>query len=165
VKPDLLAGARIIRLPDGPKEREQAVALVPLNRRAAQPSVLEGKVRDLPAGRYAVELAIPDLADRLKGEGEADRPLRAEFAMLPPESSETVELGTNWPLLEDLAVKSGGRVFTAEDAGELVRLLSGQSVRHVEHREQRVYQGWLMLAVVVALLSLEWIGRKLAGLP
>jgi hypothetical protein len=163
VKPDLLAGARVLRLPDRPGEREQAVALVPLGRRPAQPRVLEGKLRDLPAGRYAAELAVPDLADRLRGEG--GKPLRAEFTVLPPESNEMVDLETRWPLLGELAVKSGGRVFTPEDAAELVRLLAGQSVPHVEHREQRVYQWWLMLALVVGLLSLEWVGRKLAGLP
>ena len=34
-----------------------------------------------------------------------------------------MDLETNWPLLEDLAATSGGRVFTPEDAGELANLL------------------------------------------
>jgi hypothetical protein len=168
IKPDLLAGARIIRLPDEPGGAEKPVALVPLKSRPAKPRVLEGKVRDLPGGRYAIELAIPDLADKLMAPPDKDKkpaPLRAVFTMLPPESKEMIELETNWPLLDDLAVQSGGKVFTPETAGELRNLLVKQSVPNVEHHEQRLWQWWGLLAVVVILLTLEWAGRKLAGLP
>jgi hypothetical protein len=166
---DLPAGARVLRLPDDRRQKEQAVALVPLARRPAQPRVLEGKLRDLPAGRYGVELAVPDLpADRLLGQaapGKPAKPLRAEFRVLPPDSTEMVDLETRWPLLEELAVKSGGRVYTPENAGELAQKLSREFVPHVERHEQRLYRWWVMLAVLVGLLSLEWAGRKLAGLP
>jgi hypothetical protein len=168
IKSDLLAGARILRLPDDPSGQEKPVALSPLNKRPAQPRVLEGKLRDLPAGRYAVELAIPSLADRLLGpaeKGKEAKPLRAVFTVLPPESRETTELEMNRPLLDDLAVQSGGKVFTPEDASELVKLLTNQSVPYVERHEQRLWQWWVMLAVVVALLTLEWVGRKFSGLP
>ena len=173
IKPDLLAGARIVRLPEnrdlpGAAGQETPVALTPLLKRPAQPRVLEGKLRDLPAGRYAVELAIPDLADRLMGppeKGKEQKPLRALFTILPPESKELIDLQTNRTLLDDLALQSGGRVFTPEDASELRHLLARQSVPHVEHHEQRLWQWWGMLVLVVALLTLEWAGRKLAGLP
>jgi hypothetical protein len=166
IKPDLLAGARILRL-GGPREKEQAVALVPLKPRPAQPRVLEGPLRDLPAGEYAIELAIPDLAAKLSTPGgeKEPKPLRAPFTLVPSESREMVDLETRWPLLEELAVKSGGKVFTPEDAGELVTLLANQGIPHVEHHEQRIYQWWVILAAVVGLLTLEWVGRKLAGLP
>jgi hypothetical protein len=163
VKPDLLAGARLVRLPEGPNEKEKVEALVPLARRPAQPRVLGGKVRDLPPGRYAVELVVPELGDKLAGKG--GKPLRANFALLPPEGKEMVDLQTRWPLLEDLAVKSGGKVFTPEESGELADLLRNQSVPHVERHEQELYRWWVMLALVVGLLTLEWAGRKLAGLP
>ncbi len=87
--------------------------------------MLEGKVRDLPGGRYAIELAIPDLADRLMlqrpEQGKNPAPLRASLqnGPLPPESKETIDLETNRPLLDDLAVQSGGKVFTPQTAGEL----------------------------------------------
>jgi hypothetical protein len=166
LQPDLLAGARILRQ-EGKKEAVAAV--IPLNRRPAQPRVLEGKVRDLPAGTYAIELAIPDLADKLHSppgpDGISPGPLRASFTVTPPESGEAIDLETNWPLLEELAAKSGGKVFTPEDAGELVALLTRQSVPHVDHSEQRLWQWWVMLALVLTLLTAEWIGRKWVGLP
>jgi hypothetical protein len=167
VRADLLAGARVIRLGEG-KEAEKAVALVPLTRRPAQPRVLEGQLRDLAAGKYAVELVIPDLADKLltpAEKGKEAKPLRALFTVLPPESKETVDLERNDPLLEDLAVQSGGKVFTPETVRELAEQLQRQGIEHVEHDEQRLWQwGWL-LGLVVALLALEWAARKLSGLP
>jgi hypothetical protein len=168
LKADLLAGARVIHRAAGGKE--EAVALVPLTRREAQPRVFEGRLRDLPAGEYAVELVIPDLAGKLDAPPAADGtptgPLRATFTLTPPESTETIDLETNYPLLEELAVKSGGnRVFTAEDVTELVDLLARQTVPLVEHHEQRLWQSWVLLVLVMALLTLEWVGRKWAGLP
>ena len=58
-------------------EAEQAVALVPLSRDEAQPRVLEGRVRDLPPGEYAIELVIPDFADKLLAKaGPPGKPAR-----------------------------------------------------------------------------------------
>jgi hypothetical protein len=161
VKPDLLAGARILRQ-GGAGEKEKAVALLPLSRREAQPRVLEGKVSGLPPGQYDVELVIPDLADKLRA---GDKPLRAHFTLRAPDSPESIELHTRWPLLEEIAARSGGKVFAAEDAGALVELLAKKSVPHLERREQRLWQWWVLLVLVVGLLTLEWAGRKLAGLP
>jgi hypothetical protein len=174
IKADLLAGARILRQ-KGPNEKEEAVALVPLTRRAAQPRVLEGQSPALPPGQYALELVIPELDSKLKslpaappGSPEATKPggpLRAMFSVLPPDSTELIDLETKWSLLEELASKSGGKLFTPEDASELADLLAAQTVPYVEHYERRLWQWWVVLAVVVSLLTLEWIGRKLAGLP
>jgi hypothetical protein len=167
VPADLLAGARVIRLPEG-KEVERTVALVPLARRPAQPRVLEGQLRDLSAGKYAVELAIPSLADKLLApaeEGKKAMPLRALFTILPPESRETVDLERNDPLLEDLAVQSGGKVYTALTVRELAEQLKRQGIEYVEHDEKRLWQWEWLLGLVVLLLTLEWVARKLSGLP
>jgi hypothetical protein len=168
LKPDMLAGARLVRQ-GKPDEKEEAAALVPLTRREAQPRVLEGKVRDLPPGQYAIELVVPDLGDKVlspAAAGKPREPLRANFTLLPPESREMLNLQTDWPLLEQLAAKSGGnRVFTPEDAAELVELLAKQSVPVTEHHEQRLWQWWVLLVLVVSLLTAEWVGRKWAGLP
>jgi hypothetical protein len=168
VKPNLLAGARVVRLPDQPGGKEQPAALVPLSARPSQPRVLDGKVRDLAPGQYAVELAIPELADKLAGSAEPGRevkPLRATFTMMPPESREMIDLEMRRPVLEDLAAKSGGKVFAPEEAGELAELLVKKSVPHAEHNEQRVYQWWVFLTLVVLLMTIEWAVRKWAGLP
>jgi hypothetical protein len=164
--PDAAAGARLLRQEAGGKE--EAVALVPLARREAQPRVLEGQVRDLPAGQYAIELVIPELADRLNGPPGADgKPgkLRAGFTVAGPEGEEIIELATNWPLLEEIAAKSGGKVFTPENAAELVELLREKGATKTEHWEFRLWQSWLTLLLFLVVLTVEWVARKFVGLP
>jgi hypothetical protein len=171
LKADLLAGARVLRQ-KGPGD-EEAVALVPLARRPARPRVLEGQAPALEPGQYALELVIPDLDEKLKSlpanpggaAAQPAGPLRAAFSVLPPDSTELIDLETKWTLLEELASKSGGKVFTPEDAPELADLLASQVVPYVEHHELRLWQWWVVLALVVSLLTVEWVGRKLAGLP
>jgi hypothetical protein len=94
-----------------------------------RPLVLEGKLRDLPPGHYAVELAIPDLASRLTENGQ---PLRTTFTIVPPRSEEMLRLEANLPLLEDLAVASAGRVFRPEEVPQLHELLTARQRPEVE---------------------------------
>jgi hypothetical protein len=87
-------------------------------------------------GQYQVELTVPELADQLQEPpGPAGKPgqLRASFTVTAPDGEEMVQLATNWPLLEELAAKSGGKVFTAENAGDLLELLNRQAVPHTKH--------------------------------
>jgi hypothetical protein len=165
LRPDALAGARIFRMVDG---KPVEAALATLTPREAQPRVLEAKVRNLPAGQYAIELAIPDLEGKLQGKPDADgkiQPLRALFTINPTGNEEMAELASNWPLLEELAVKSGGQFFTPDQASELAKLVTSRAVTRAEHTENRLWQWWPMLVLLLTLLTLEWIGRKWAGLP
>jgi hypothetical protein len=170
VKSDLLAGARLIRL--GAKgEKDQPMALAPLFRREAQPRVLDGRIAGLPPGDYAVELVIPDLADKLAAPtepGKPPTPLRSFFTIRTPDSPELIDLQTRWPLLEEIAAKSGGKLFAPEDAGQLVELLKKQSIPHLEHHDQKLWEdptAWWLLGIVLSLLTVEWVARKLSGLP
>ncbi|HEY7329502.1 MAG TPA: hypothetical protein VH592_17825 [Gemmataceae bacterium] len=165
IKPDLLAAARVLQ-PGKNGETEKAVALVPLSRRSAQPRVLEGALRGLSPGDYSIELVMPDYNDKLSAKtGPPGKPMRAPFTIRPPQSKEMIDLETRWPLLEEIAAKSGGAVFTPENAGELIDLLVQQSVAHSERYEQKLWQWWVVLVLVLAFLTIEWTGRKWAGLP
>ena len=76
-----------------------------------------------------------------------------------------LDLSTNRPLLDELAAKSGGKVYTPEDVQELVDRLVSQSIPETEYFEQRLWQWWVVLAVVASLLTVEWVVRKWSGLP
>jgi hypothetical protein len=166
---DAPAAARILRQTEGGKE--ETAAVVKLSPTLAQPRLLKGQVRDLPAGKYRIELEIPSLAEKLKAPSEdGDKAARRDaFTVLPPESGELLDLATNWPLLEALAARSGGQVVAPEDAGRLLDLLTQRVVRRDLHDEQKLWQDmplvWWVLGVLLSLLTLEWVGRKLAGLP
>jgi hypothetical protein len=160
--PDSRAGARLVRAkPDGTPSDETA-ALVMLGRDAAQPRVLQGEVRDLPAGAYFVELAIPELADRLTGPAGPDgqpAKLRAPFTVTPRDSTELIDLGTDWKLLQELASQSGGKVYTPETAAELGEVLKSQEVTIREPIERKLWQEWWTLILFLGLLTAEWVGR------
>lgn len=162
-----LAAARIIRVEGEGKEIPSAT--VQLERKAAQPRVLEGKAPPyLPAGQYVIELAIPELAGKLDAAPNPDgnsTKLRASFTILPTESEEMIELGTNYPLLGELAAKSGGQVFTPENASELVELLTKKTVTRERPVENKLWEEWASLVIFLVLLTAEWVIRKLAGLP
>jgi hypothetical protein len=160
-----LAAARLVRLTDAGEEN---AGLVPLARNDRQPRELDGKARDLTPGQYAIELVIPDLGDALLatpgGDGRPQK-LRATFTVAPPDSAEAVELATNWPLCEELAAKSGGQVFAPEDAAGLVKLLTEKQATRSYPVETWLWQSWWTLWVFLLFVTLEWLGRKWAGLP
>lgn len=158
LKPGLLTGARVLAL----GEKESSVALVPITAPEGRPRERTGKFGALPPGRYAVELAIPDLADKLSDEG---KPLRAEFSVISPPSQEMLRLETNIALLDDLATGSMGRVFSPAEVSALEEMLVQRSRTETERVPTKLFQWWGMLIVVVALLTIEWIARKAAGLP
>jgi hypothetical protein len=159
--PSQPAAARILRLQEG--KPEASVALVPLTARPAQPRVLQGQVSGLAPGQYAIELAIPALTDRLRA--SSSLPLRATFEVRPPESRERIDLATSWPLLEDLASRSGGKVFSADQVQEVLSLLAQQQTAERKGAAQPLWEWWVLLLLILGLLSAEWIGRKRAGLP
>jgi len=166
--PTALKGARVVKLPMRPDDKEKTSALTPLTTPEGRPRDLTGKIRGLTPGKYAIELEIPEWADQLQGppgpDGRATK-LRATFEMLPPDHEELVELSANLPLLEELAATTRGQVFTPDQAAELVEKLIAQTAT-VEHRVDRPFRkSWLTLLLILGLLSAEWGLRKWAGLP
>jgi hypothetical protein len=172
LKPGALVAARIIRKAQTPDGKEEVVATVPLGAKPAQPRTFEGVVRDLPEGSYEIELVVPDLdpkmllPDEEPGKPVARGPLRAPFSVRPTTSREYLDLEVNEELLKSLASATGGKVYTPEDAEELIEALHRQAIVHVEPpREHPLYLGWWPLGIVLGLLGTEWILRKRAGLP
>jgi hypothetical protein len=164
--PDAPAAVRVIR--QVPGKADEPVSLVTLTRPEDRPRELQARLRDLPPGQYAAELVIPDLADQLHGPSGPDgrpAPLRAPFAVSPRDSTELTDLALNLPLLDELAAKSGGQVYTPETAADLGKLLARREATRTDRVETRLWRSWWALAAFVGLMSLEWIGRKWAGLP
>jgi len=150
-----------------PNGREEKVAVVTLGVRAAQPRVLEGKVRDLPAGSYRVELDIPALGERLRTPApDGTPPTKAEFVVAAPPSEEMLDVATDWNLLKNLAERSGSaKVYTPEDASRLVDDLYQKEERAVDRTPRPLWLWWPTLVLILLLLTVEWVARKWSGLP
>jgi hypothetical protein len=160
-------GARIVRLA-GAGNAEEPVALVPLSG-DVKGRELTGLVRDLPVGTYAIELAVSDqaLAGKLLGPltGAGKDKMRVTFTVLPPDTAETAELAADFDQLQRLAHESHGQVLTPENASELLNLLTRQTATQIDRPQRKLWQWWPTLIVMLLLVTAEWIGRKLAGLP
>ena len=166
--PNALKGARVIRLPEAVGGKETPAGLIPLSHPEGRPRDLSGKAHDLTPGKYAVELEIPEWADQLQGppgpDGRATR-LRCPFEVAPPDNEELVDLAANLSLLEELAQAGGGKVYSIENAKDLIDALAAQSATREYFIERPLRQSWWVLGIFLAFLTLEWILRKWAGLP
>lgn len=159
--PEALAGARMIRKTK--PGTEESIGLMPLKPHPVIPREYDGSQANLPPGEYDVELVIPDIEEKLNGPD--GKKLRAHFQVLPADTGEMLDLSTNWLLMEDLAARSGGKVFPAERANELIELLQSRSATREYAVEQKMWQSWWTLLLFILLLTVEWVARKFAGLP
>ena len=166
--PGALKGARIVRLPEKAGGAEVPAGLIPLANPEGRPRDLAGSVKDLVPGKYAIELEIPDWADKLQGPPGPDgrfAPLRSRFEVLPPDNEELIDLGANLQLMEEMAEATGGKVYSVDEVDALVEALSQQTAVRESHVDRPLRMSWWILGAFLVLLTLEWGLRKWAGLP
>ena len=156
-----LAGARLYRKtkPGGP---EEAIALTPLKPHTEVPGELDGAQSNLPPGDYAMELVIPDIEEKLNGPD--GKKLRASFKVLAPDTGEMLNLATNWERMKEIAQKSGGEMYSADKAGELVEKLKARTARREMTTDKHLWQSWWLLIPILLLITVEWGMRKWVGL-
>jgi len=132
------------------------------------PRVFEGKGRDLPPGSYKIELEFGALGKKLGDEAELDAVNKhaAEFSIDTPVNDEMANVTPDVELLQSLADQSGSRrVYTLDTAREIVEKLARKDERVLEAPPKPLWEWWPTLLVILGLLTMEWVGRKWAGLP
>lgn len=116
-----------------------------------------GKTAALEPGSYemaAESAALPE--GQLKA--------RTQFNVTARESAERTLLSVNEPLLRQISILSGGDYFREEQCDELIATLAPLSTGSVEERDTVLWQEWPWFALIVALLTIEWIVRKRTGM-
>jgi hypothetical protein len=117
------------------------------------------------AGEYATTL-IPDaigaLRLRVSDSLVATQPLVADVEVFNPDN-ELRRPETDHALLASLAEETGGRVLPPDDLSELSRLRN-RSIETPNPLSERIWDTPLAFALLLLLLTAEWIGRKIAGL-
>lgn len=71
---------------------------------------------------------------------------------------------TDHPLLAALAAETGGRVLLPQDLGRLASLLPNRSVTTINPLTERIWDTPLVFALVLLIITAEWIGRKVIRL-
>jgi hypothetical protein len=133
-------------------------AVVPLAAAPEKPLTVEGRALSLPAGKFRVQLTA----------AEADlgsTPITADLYVNEPRTLELNDVSSNPDLLERIARASRGRMLAVDQASEVLSLIEDPQHTVSQQFEIRVWDHWLMFVVLCALLTGEWVLRKLNGLP
>jgi len=89
--------------------------------------------------------------------------LRAHVEVFAPDD-ELRRPETDHELLRSLASATGGKVLRPEELGMLPQLLPNREVRTLNPLTEPIWDTPLMLILACALLTFEWIGRKIIRL-
>jgi hypothetical protein len=116
-----------------------------------------GKTAPLEAGAYEVGVESAAIASR-------DTRARTQFKVAPDATGELTALTLNEELLKEVANVSGGAYLREEDAPRLFDLLAPLTHGRIIETDTVLWQSYWWFLPVIALLTLEWILRKRAGL-
>lgn len=139
------------------EQKDQVVAVVPLEPDAAIAGVYSGQIFAPSGGNYRVSVVAPGLT-------EAALAVHSEFSVVEPDGGEMDQLSCDEPLLMKLAQMTGGQYLSEERGGELVGLLRPLSRGKIIESDTLLWQSYWWFAPIVLLLSLEWWLRKRVGL-
>jgi len=134
--------------------------MIKLTATADRPGLYRGTFTPNFPGKVRIDLATPELADL-----DLHRRVVVEQA-----DAEMRYPATNHPLLEELTEKAAGddavrgSVLTAENFGELEKQMPNASKRYDTSISEPLTRSPLAFILILALLTFEWIGRKLLGL-
>jgi len=118
---------------------------------------------NLPGGAYRAVLGGDTITKILAEEGQADS-VFTEFSVDSTLSVEQVELTADRGMASRLAEKSGGRVFEANEAAKILRLLATGTQEEELPAQFPLWDSWWLLIALLMLAAGEWFTRKRAGL-
>ncbi|MGH7129867.1 MAG: hypothetical protein ACREIV_14955, partial [Planctomycetaceae bacterium] len=156
--PHVTAQAELYRVGEDDSRPFSVIDLQPVDTR---PLIHEARVVSPPAGEYRVRLVVEgaDLGE------EIETPLYVNEKPTP----ELSDLSANRDLLQQLAdaSRSGGpgKVYLPDEVGEIPALFRDPAQDATLSIERPLWDRWWVLIAFFALLTTEWVVRKLNGLP
>ena len=95
-------------------------------------------------------------------------PLETELNFHLKQSKELNDVRADMDLLMEVASQTQGKnakVFRPDEVNEILRKFRISSESREDNPETRIWDHWLMMVLFFALLTTEWVVRKLNGLP
>lgn len=152
--PKLKAHADIFRA--GPNQT-RPITSVDLAPSPSNSLVHDGKAVSLPAGEYRVSLVVEN-ADM------GSKSVEATLYVHDRPSLELSELSANRDLLVQIADQSGGELFLADQLHELPKRFKTFNGSVSMYEESPLWDRWPWLVLICALMTTEWVIRKVNGL-
>ena len=115
--------------------------------------VFETSIAALEAGSYRLMILDP----------ETDTEFEIGFDVTTV-SRERLDVVRNTPLQQQLADVTGGEACELFELPELLNGLEPQPLEQYSHRQLPLWNTWLMLILVLAMMHTEWLVRKLSNL-
>ncbi|MGQ9592101.1 MAG: hypothetical protein ACUVYA_17615, partial [Planctomycetota bacterium] len=104
---------------------------------------------------------VPEVPGAYRIEASAAGGERAAAVLVAePDVREVEDVSPDWGLLRRIAAATGGRFFTAPEAGALGEAIVREAGGKAERVELALDRGPAPFALLVGLLSLEWILRR-----
>ncbi len=153
--PKMKAHAEFFRKSDGADHPFTTIDLTPV---AGQPLQYEGRVLSLPAGEYQARLSAEQAT-------LGEKPIETTIFVHDRPSIELSDLSANRDLMTQIADASGGRLFLPDEVRDLPGMFRKVDETTVHYDEIALWDRWPWVAVLFALMMIEWVLRKLNGLP
>jgi len=144
--------------PDNDHPAPKPVARQPLHFAEGRPFVSEARISGLRAGAYKLRL-VTDQADL------GAVPVETTLYVQEPATGELSELSAHRDLLARIATAGQGKLILPHQLRDIPDLIRPPESRSLQQSETSLYDHWLTLLLFFALLTTEWVVRKLSGLP
>lgn len=121
------------------------------------PLLFRARAVGLPSGAWTAKVAVENAS--LGSE------VSTSLFVSEPLTGELSDLSANRELLHRLADVSGGELLTPDQIHRVVKLLQPPTESAQSREETTLWDHWIFLLLFFALLTTEWVVRKLNGLP
>lgn len=142
---------------------DQIVSLIEMKEEENNPGSYLGVMSPLTQGSVTLR-AVGEQVDALLQSERRRDPVESEFRVDLGDLLELRHPLCNLPLLNDLADASEGLIVTPAGLPEALRQIDWEPETSETVKTEPIWNRWLFLWVIVICLTLEWAGRKLAGL-
>ncbi|HRA89100.1 MAG TPA: hypothetical protein PK992_13545, partial [Planctomycetaceae bacterium] len=141
---------------DAVTQSEHVTVLTPA---ADAPERYTGRLPRLTAGAWKLQLRVTG------GNLKVDDTIQSEVLVRKQLSQELANVSCNRELLTQLAEQTGGALVEPYEAERLVSLIKPNDRPEEKLRERTLWDHWFVVLIFFALLTSEWVLRKLNGLP
>lgn len=145
--------------PDGNEPPASGSLTTSLQPDSEAPERFAGKLPRLSPGAWKLELRVTGGSLAMK------ESVSSEILVRPQMSAELANVSCNRDLLQQLSDLSGGQLVEPFDAERLVSLIQPKDQTEQKIQERTLWDHWLVMLLFFALLTAEWVIRKLNGLP
>jgi hypothetical protein len=154
--PELTSKAEVYRLNEN--DDRELFTTIDLRPSPLRPLFHEGHAIALPAGRYRVKLVVEGADDRSAG-------LEAPLYVQERTTLELSDLSANRELLTQVANSSQGTLYYPDQIPQLIQQITDPLRTTSVREEVELWNHWTLMVAFFALLFVEWVTRKLNGLP